>query len=318
MKQITSILIIFIAAGIICTVAVIPINRGIVIFYSNNFDRMVEIFENKTPYDMLFIGSSRTLLNIYPRAIDSICGTNSYNAGITGARMMDYELILKGYLTNHPAPKTLVLIIDLLSFGKKKEIRQHTEYYPFLNNGAICQTLEKYGYHPDLAKMLPFYGFTELDDYNKENVLRILKGKGDTALPGPTIKYKGFISILGKLKPYGISKVRYDIYDESLASLDEVIGLCRKSKIKLVFAYAPEYNFENEKLTTNSDTIFSVISQKARANGIPFLRDDSLELCKDKDLFWNQVHLNEKGAIMYSAVMAQELKAILSRKDPVN
>ena len=315
MKQIISILIIFIAAGIICTVVTIPTRKGLAIYYSNNFSRMKEIFENKTPYDMIFIGSSRTLMNIYPKAIDSICGTNSYNAGITGARMMDYELILKGYLINHPPPKTLVLLIDLLSFGKKKEIRQHTEYYPFLDNSAVYNTLQKYGYYPGLAKVLPFFCYTELDDYNKENIIRLLRGRGgDTCLLSPTMQYKGFFSVLGKMQPYGIGKVRYDIYNESLASLDEVISVCRKANIKLVFAYAPEYNFEYEKLTSNSDTIFSVITEKARVNGIPFLRDDSLALCQNKALFWNQVHLNEQGAIEYSAVIAEELNGILKKK----
>ena len=297
--------------------AFIPIKSGLLKYYSNNFEHLTEILENKTAYDMIFIGSSRTNYQVYPKIIDSICSVNSYNAAITGARTADFELILKGYLVNHPAPKVLVLNIDLISFARKEEIRQYTEYYPFLNNVEVSRVLAKYGYHPYLVKAFPFLAIMDLDDYNKENALRLAHGKGDTAMPKAIGSEKGFVTI-DAMKPYTPYPERLPVYDESVATINEIIKICKQNKITLIFTYSPEYDFKFQKLMSNSDTILALVTTIAEKNHIPYLRDDSLNMCKDQDLFWNVNHLNRKGAMIYSAILAHEINNVLANKPGSN
>ena len=114
MKQIIAIITIIVLSGVICALAFMPVKKGLTKYYANNFGHLTEILESKTAYDMIFIGSSRTIYQIYPKIIDSICSMNTFNAAITGARISDFDMILRGYLVNHPAPKVLVLNIDLL------------------------------------------------------------------------------------------------------------------------------------------------------------------------------------------------------------
>ena len=318
MKQIIAIIIVVVVSGIICTWAFIPVSKGLSKYYGNNYDHLNEILEKTTPYDLLFSGSSRTLYQIYPKIIDSICGMSSFNAAITGARIADFELILKGYLVNHPAPKVYILNIDLNSFSRSKEIRQYPEYYSFLNNKEVSNTLAKYGYHPELVKLFPFIAIMDLDDYNKENALRLLIGKGDIAMPGGDIADKGFVMI-DSMTPYTPAAERLTIYDESLGALKEIIKLCKQKKIKVIFTYSPEFNLGYQKLIYNSDSILTMIGNIANQNNITYLRDDKLDICKEKDLFWNVNHLNKRGAMIYSAILAKEINTILAlHTDSIN
>ena len=105
-----------ILAYIICLLSFLIIKKEIDRYKKHTTSRLTEIFCNKTNYDVLFLGSSRTHLIINPAIIDSICKVNSYNAGMEGANLYEFDMVLKAYLENHPSPQWLVLTIDLHSF----------------------------------------------------------------------------------------------------------------------------------------------------------------------------------------------------------
>lgn len=314
MKQITALLVILVSAIVICTLAFIPVRKGLSIYYSHNFVHLTEVLDKKTAYDMIYVGSSRTIYQIYPKIIDSICGMNTYNAGVIGGRIADFELNIKGYLVNHPAPQVVVLNIDLHSFGKQHEIRQSPEYYAFLGNEAVRSVLAKYGYHPYLIRAFNFTAIADLDDYVKETAVRLLRGKGDIELPEYSDDDKGFRAIDAQ-KPDTLPRRTLPIYDEPVSAFDGLIDFCKQKKIQVILTYAPESNFEVERKTTNADSILSIVTNIAKKNQVPFFRDDSLAICQDHTLFWNESHLNKHGAMVYSAILAQEIKAFLAQKN---
>ena len=266
---------------------------------------------------MLFLGASRTHRNIYPKIIDSICKVNSYNAGVEGGGMNDFKLTLEGYLAAHPAPKVLVLTIDLSSFFGSNTIHYYPQYYPYLNNKAIHNVLSEYGYHVDMIKTVPLLLITDLDDYTKENAIQMLRGKDTSnALPPGDFEYKGFVSNTDNwiTKSDSISyKIDMKITDESVVSFNKIIDICNQRHIKLIFTYAPEYNFNLQRARTNNDNVFSLITHTANKYHIPFLRDDSLDICRNPRLFANNGHLNRQGAIVYSSILASEINKNLSQ-----
>jgi len=278
--------------------------------------RNEEIFEGKKDYDVLFIGSSRTYRSVYPKIIDSICGTNSYNAGVESGGIDDFKLMLDGYLQNHPAPKVLVLTLDLFSFGKDYDVHFYPQYYPYINNQALKSDLIEYGHNMNVIEKFPFLMITYFDDYLKERAIRFLRGL-DTLSTGPSadiIVYKGFESNSDfHIKQNEIVKVRerMSITKESIRTLNEMLEECNRHKIKVVFTYAPEYNHSLQRASTNIDSVFGLIANTAKKNNIRYIRDDSLEICKDPMLFFNNTHLNKQGAIVYSLILAKELNSIL-------
>jgi hypothetical protein len=314
MRQIFRILIVVLTAFLLSWLIATPLTKVLFKYRHHDTKRLDEIYENKTAYDMLFIGSSRTHRSIYPRLIDSICGVNSFNAGIESGAIYDFKLTLDGYLVHHPAPKVIVLTLDLSSLSNSHEVHFYPQYYPYLNNKAAFATLSKYGYNVNIVKVFPFMMITDFDDFSKESAIRMLQGKDTADISDADFEYKGFVSNSDKyiIKPH-LEKIykRITINPESLASLNEMIDTCQQRHIKLIFTYAPEYNFNLQRTRTNLDSVFSLITQTAQRNHIPYFRDDSLELCKNPRLFANNGHLNKQGAIVYSAILAEKINKVL-------
>ena len=313
MKPIIRIItVLLIGGGLSWTIAT-PISLVIYKYRHSDQRHLTELYENNTPYDMLFIGSSRTHRSINPQIIDSICGVNSYNAGVESGSIADFEITLKGYLTHHPAPKSIVLTLDLHSLSKPCQIFYYPQYYPYLDNAAIDQTLIKYGCHTNIIKLFPFLMITDLDDFTKENAIQLLRGRDTLDIPEGDFDYKGYISngdkYIEKEKLEQVIKVM-SICDEAIASLEEILDICKEKNIDIIFTYAPEYNFNLQKRRTNVNEIFNYITLKACKNHIPYLRNDSLELCKNPRFFANNGHLNKSGAIVYSAILAKQLNAL--------
>jgi hypothetical protein len=282
--------------------------------------RLSEIFENTTPYDILFIGSSRTHRSVYPKIIDSICGVSSFNAGIEAGAIPDFKLMLDGYLIHHPPPAILVLTIDLPSFSTGIKIQKYPQYYPFLNNKGVLNNILASGYGVYLTKLFPFLSITDQDDYTKEMIIQVVRGRDATDLSAGDFEYKGFISNGDAyIKKPELEKVikRMNINSESVRYLHAMINECKEKNIKIIFTYAPEYDFHLQKTRTNTDSVFRLIYQIARQNNIPVLRDDSLSICQSPQYFANNGHLNKQGAIVYSAILAEEMKKAISQtKDP--
>ncbi len=99
---------------VICQGLIMTINKG----YRKFNMKFTELFEGHTNHDVLFLGSSRVYYLINPKIIDSVCGVDSYNAGIDGGNLFEFKTSFDAYLQNHPSPRLVVLNIDLHSFTK--------------------------------------------------------------------------------------------------------------------------------------------------------------------------------------------------------
>lgn len=318
MKHIARILAVLLLSGIVCQLVYLPISKGLAKFNEHEGRRLAEVFEGNTPYNMLFLGSSRTHRSIYPKAIDSICGVNSFNAGVEAGTMPDFEITFKGYLQHHPAPKYLIITLDLPSFSHTGVIHYYPQYYPYLNNKAVYNILAGDGYHVFLMKVLPFLSITDLDDYTKSNSIKYLStSHAETDIPKGDFDYKGFLSNTENqiVKPELEKTIKHmDILPGAVNALYKMIDTCKTKGVQIIFTYAPEYDFNLQKTRTNTDSVFGLIYNIANQNNIPFLRNDSLPLCKNPAFFANNGHLNKQGALVYSPILAQQLKSIIEKR----
>lgn len=317
MKPLTKILLIIFLNIILCQLAFIYLNKGLVKYNNHSTIRLNEIFNSNTNYDILFIGSSRTHTGINPRIIDSICNASSYNAGVEGGNLLEFKMTYEAYLQNHPAPKVLVLSIDFSSFNLKRKFFNYTQYFPYLKNRVIDSTLNHNGYNTTLQKFIPFISITDFDDYSKGNAVKGLTGKGGKQIPDGEFQYKGYLSNSNKIitaEDTGKMIHTIDFNKEAIQYLNDIIYLCNKNKTKPVFTYAPEYNFGIRKQFINCPEFFSLVEKTAQNNAIPFLRHDSLSICKNPKMFANTMHLNTLGAEEYSGILADQLNKLYFKK----
>ncbi|MFY7651310.1 MAG: hypothetical protein ACOVQE_01340 [Chitinophagaceae bacterium] len=278
----------------------------------NNTERLTELLTQKTKHDVLFIGSSRVHFHINPKIVDSITNLSTYNAGIQGGIMEDFEMILLAYLENHPAPKILSLTIDLISFDNEKPMFNYPVYFPYAQkNKVIQQYLKKNGYLPWYKELFPFLRMTDYDDNTKGNLLKYWMGR--TEINQGDFQYKGYISntdVTIKQEPFVTNTFQLQVTKTSWNSLERIIELCQQKKITIMLSYAPEYKKAYQNQVKNADNILQQITNLAKQNQIPFFRDDLLELSNNPNYFANTTHLNKEGASVYSQYFGNRLKEL--------
>lgn len=312
MKPINRLLLSLILAVIFCQLSFIVFTKELRKYQVHNTERLTEILEHNTNFDVLFIGSSRTHFSINPKVIDSICKINSYNAGIEGGNLYEFEMILLAYLENHPSPKYLVLTLDLNAFTPGIKMFNYPVYFPYTDNKVILKYLLDNGHFTISKKLIPFLKITDYDDDNKGYFLKGLSGASE--IPNGDFQYKGFISNTSNCIRPGEpvpQKSSYEVSIEKKQCLDRIISICKLLNIKLIFTYAPEYKKMYQEQVKNSTEILAIINDYAIKNNFSFFREDQLDICSNPALFANIAHLNKDGAQQYSAILAGELNEIL-------
>lgn len=277
--------------------------------YFNSFKKNEEVFRQQRHHDVLLLGSSRMKNTVNPKVLDSVLGVNSYNAGTDAATMLEMEMILNSYLSLHPKPSLVVLSLDYFSLDTKRKLGFYPIYLPYDDVHEVQKTLKRAGLQTGFYKLFPFLKLTELDDYYKGAVLKVAMKKDE--IPAGDYIYKGYVSNTLDTIPrsfQGSRKIEeMSVTEEAKNALVNIIHICKKNGIKLVFTYAPEYKFMNQKTVKNFSAIMGFYDSVANSYRLPFLRHDSLPICSQGKYFANPGHVNRKGADVYTAILANHL-----------
>ncbi|MBC7935309.1 MAG: hypothetical protein H7Y86_08155 [Rhizobacter sp.] len=309
MKPLAQIVLSLILTFVICQLAYLVINKGTERYYIHKEERLTELFKNRTTFDVLFVGSSRTHTSINPKIVDSVCQLHSYNAGVEGGNLLEFKMTIEAYLQNHPPPAMLLLTLDINSFDLKRPFFNYSQYLPFVKNRVINQTLNNNGHRTALIKLLPFMKIASYDDYMKGNALKGLKGNNE--IPEGEYQYKGYMTNTQRgLKDTQVIVTGYRqaaVAAKAVDYLDDIIKRCSTNKIKLLFSYAPEFKNGLQDQFSNKEEVFNLVDSIAVKNNITYFRDDKLSLCTEPELFANFGHVNRKGADKYSMIVAERL-----------
>ncbi len=286
------------------------INKGRNDYFYHTTAHFTELLENSTNYDLLLLGSSRTHLHDNPRIIDSVTGMNSYNAGIEGGSMMELDIVLNGYLETHPAPKLVVLEVAMLSMDVDKQIVSNpTFYFNHLQNNAVYNRLNQSWKYTGFLKYLPFLRLAQFDDLNRSYGIKGLIGEKEP-LFGDT--YKGYaentsqvISDTVTSNATGCAWVKYS--EKGNQFLSQVLSSCQKKKIPIIVMYAPEYKRMNYECP-DGHRVIAGIDSICRSFNIPFWNYLNNPICNNRLLFANISHFNKRGADVFSAMLAEDIR----------
>lgn len=294
-----------IISAVILTIVYLALINGYSRYYTFEQSKLREIIKGNEKFDILFIGSSRTLYHVNPKIIDSALNCNSYNAGVDGARLPEMNLMFKSYLVNHPPPEIVVADLSTTAFCLDENAFFNPNiYYPWLSNDIVYNSIAPYK-RVGLLKTLPFLQLTEWDDHMLQGAIIGLTGK-QKPLPAD---YKGHLKS-GEDTIVLPFKMRYlttnwPVHTSGISLLDEIITLCKKNHIKLIFTYSPVYQLKDEVV---NEEFFPTVERIRAENEIPFLNYRHLPMNGDHLIFRDEHHLNTKGADIYSRLLAADLK----------
>lgn len=309
MKLFKYIIVVLLIVGSLSTVQFYFINQGLRRQKVDIYGKMNELVVGKENYDVVFIGSSRINLTVNPAIIDSVTGLKSFNFGFDGANIVDFSMHVASYLKGHSKPGLMVLNIDPKMLNVDHEIKiPPSKYIPYIHKKEIYDTLSQYSNWPIVAKYAPFVaGSFYTDGIVNQSLQAYL-------FPNRKMEnyYKGFspltkIWATGDKSAENLVPVIYT--DKGLALFKHFLEGINKQGIRFRLIYSPQYSFS--KYVKEHEEYIKKLNSIAFEYGYEVKDYSFMELCHDKNYFFDATHLNLTGANLFSQKLAEDIKITL-------
>ncbi len=266
--------------------------------------RSIDYVVNEAKEDVIIIGSSVALHSIIPTIVEDSLKLTCYNGAANGQQLPYYETMI-GYILKRYSPKMIILGItpDVCSFpGVGERYNILVPYYKRGNQyldscmestmsfGSLFLKSNLIRYNSIWWRIL-LYHFISPDNQGKNGFVgkdapRVLPTLTETKMDQPMLK-------------------------EREEQMKQIINDCKKHSVKIVICLPPQYT----KFVGPNPCAKSLESLCVE-NHISFLDDsqDSVFLLHP-EWFHDNLHLNEKGAELYTKQFVKELKKSLYAYD---
>lgn len=250
--------------------------------------------------DILILGSSRAYRHYDPRVLEDSIGLTTFNGGISGCGIVlqygRYIMSAEKYL-----PKIIIYDIfpmkDLVKNDNLQYISGLRHYRKSHISWQICSEVES----NEKLKML-----SNLYCYNTD-FIHLAK---ECVSPTES-SFQGYAPYKGKMNyhPKSSYKKKQIVIDSlKLGYLEQLIQSAQKNDIFLVFCSSPHYLWPDIDSFVTLDSLCNVYN-------VPFLNYyDSKEFAEHLDYWHDSTHLNEKGADIYTKLIASEIKKLYYSK----
>lgn len=275
-----------------------------------------DIFDSKIHSNVVITGSSRAWVQISPRILDSLLNVDSYNLGINAYPFNMQDVRYKLFEKYNQKPRLIIQTADLNLLYRQKDPTNKRQFFPYMHEPVLRNELKKMNGFSDFDFYVPalcyrsnlsaiYAGFTEFLGM-KHLPIREYKG-----YKGQEKKWDG--SDLDKILSGDslVAKIDPDIMQQ----FDSFLNYCKGNDIQVVMVFSPEY-FKATEFTKNKDEVMDIYRSFSKKYDFPFLDYSTDSLCYDTTYFYNAMHLNKKGAELFSVKLANDIQAtgILSKK----
>lgn len=269
---------------------------------------MNHVLDSSEKHELLALGGSRTKNNLSTLVIDSVKKINSYNAGMYGFGLVESKMMLQCYLnSHHPKPDIIVLTMPENLKNPTSEIGYPAQYYPYLENDIISNTLSKYDPNVCLLKKYPILSLTKYDDHLKYvAMIPYIKSKHASHN-----LFKGYEVMEGTLKdPSKIKKeiIRNDALlkadKNQLSAFYDLCNYTYTQKIKMVIILAPTFQ---KTLDTLPSPLAVFLKNKQGILHYTMLDFTNDSLCLNPALFYDRQHLNASGSKIFTTKVVGKL-----------
>lgn len=267
-------------------------------------NRLEKIINGEIAADILVFGSSRGARSVIARQISDSLNRSAYNLAFPGSDITFHSFLLELLLKNksNQIPEKIILVVDDADeLQKSKSLKFRLDrMYPLVKYKVIRDELVK------SKEKKPFVNELLVShQLNKSNFLLKQKKftKNDSIMSCGSMpishQKKTFDKKFGKV-PYN-----YDVKSELIQKINafnDFINLCEKNDIQLIVALPPNFRvisngFENR------------MKHFVRNKGVVWKYDQNKPDYSDPDNFFDNAHLQKKGAIIYTADLIAYLKA---------
>lgn len=268
--------------------------------------RLELVLDGQMNQEIIVLGSSRGARNILAGKLEEETGQSSYNLSYPGSDVVFHEYILRTLLQfNHP-PKTILLTVDAPYelWPSSFLVFRYERLYPLTVNPYVLDELvEKGEKNAFLARWFILHRlsqssfrirnipFTELDSISSNGSMPI---------------------------SYRDESIQFEYYDDSLSydldlevsekveAFKKIDSTCLSNGIELILVFPPNFSDYNTAFEKRMDSL------SGYHNPI-FVYDQTAEQYKQKQYFFDDVHLTLEGAKIFTS----ELAVFLNSAGPI-
>lgn len=244
---------------------------------------------NKADADCIVLGSSRAADQYVSNILADSLGVSVYNAGKQGYGALYAYAVLQQIVHRH-IPKCVILEMDDYELCSGQEPMK--ELYPYRDNPEIAAILRE-----ELDRM--DFWLTELSVVRYNCVfLNIL-----SAYTKPLDKEEGYVNV-GDVSKVSVRQAGEDltICETTQKYINRIIQICIQHGIRLRIISSPRCQIIHNKVipqlihTINDDRVLY----------FDYSQDSVFQ--NDASLFYDYLHLNHRGAQIYSSKVAHDLR----------
>lgn len=254
---------------------------------------------DSTTAQVLVLGSSRASRHYNPDVMQVAMNQTVYNAGQKGNHIFYHYGILKAALKRY---KPQVVVLDVL----------YDEFKPVQDSyDRLSVFLPYHDTHPELEELInlrspfePVKLVSKVYPYNSL-ILPVLNGNlGFDKIREPEIKgYLPIDAVMADSVKKTSERIEYELDSLKLQTFEKIISTCNNEGIRLFIVFSPAY-LEN----IGNNYSVSIARKIASEKGVPFLDFSGTEpFTSDKNLYSDNVHLNAKGADIFSRQVADSI-----------
>lgn len=279
------------------------------------FRKFREIKELNGDISLLVLGSSRARNHYNNEIIENLLNEKTYCIGSIGSFLDVNKMMLDYYLAYNTPPKYVLLDLSVYSFQRIDQVPFYAQYTGVLNEKIIYDFLYSKDPRTLVFRYIPLSGFIinrfalresleSIPLLFSQNVYHSEHGFYPLNENFEGKRYDEFKNILLA------GKETVDIDNNKIETLKEIINICKRREINLIFVYSPIYSGFLENIE-NKDFILNKFKEISSANGIRFFDYSNSHFCNDTKYFFDIDHMNKTGADAFTIELSLKLKETL-------
>lgn len=261
-------------------------------------------------HDVLVLGSCQAMHDINPELLDSILGCDSYILAMSNLTFPCHRFMWNMYKYYHSKrPKMIVLILDYgdMAYREIPTSQENKQFLPLTDVALARKFLVQEGGYQKYEIYTPLYRYFGYHQMIKDGIKSFFyKGRGDRE------RQKGFEALE---TAYSFNPDWYQdgtivpIEKDIVEMLNNFMDECKQSNIKLLIA-VPPLGDELADLIANAADIYGTYDSISSKHACPIWCYPSCEFTKDTTYFESPMHLNARGADIYTVELGEWIKSL--------
>jgi hypothetical protein len=264
-----------------------------------------EILDGGIDADVLVVGSSRVTEHVNPLVLDSILTANTYVLGMDGRAIYSQIKKYHVYREFNTKPKLIIQNVDVFSMIKRLGVNK-AQFFPFFWNESIRNTFFPEEPFTVWEKYLPMYRYLNINYRSDMPGIRAFLPDGNKKL---TKGYRGLNKPWDGSALAAVDSIPFLVDSACVQAFKDYLTEVKADGIQVVFVFCPLYAGATQKMTCLKE-VHNFYYSIAHDYSIPVLDYTTMLICSDSTYFYNAMHLNKRGSIMFSDSLANDIKKL--------